>query len=228
MAVRFRPLKPGEQSFEVLKLTSVRGGHVDLDQSKHGAWSEAEARPFAVRDGDFLIVRGNGSRKLVGRGGVVGKVTKAVAYPDTLVRARFDDELVHLPFFAAIWDSATIREQIERAAKTTAGIYKINQKDLGELVIPIPDLDSQKGLFTSWSANESILSRIELCASQISTRIAHLRQAILAKAFSGQLVPQGPNDEPASTLLERIRRERKDPVAGKPSRKRNRPQLVTA
>jgi hypothetical protein len=35
-----------------------------------------------------------------------------------------------------------------------------------------------------------------------------LRRAILHKAFSGQLVPQDPNDEPASVLLERIRAER--------------------
>ena len=37
---------------------------------------------------------------------------------------------------------------------------------------------------------------------------ARLHQAILAKAFSGQLVPQDPNDEPESVLLERIRAER--------------------
>ena len=35
-----------------------------------------------------------------------------------------------------------------------------------------------------------------------------LRQAILKKAFTGQLIPQDPADEPASALLERIRKER--------------------
>jgi hypothetical protein len=38
--------------------------------------------------------------------------------------------------------------------------------------------------------------------------IDHLDQAVLAKAFRGELVPQDPNDEPASVLLERIRAER--------------------
>ena len=39
-------------------------------------------------------------------------------------------------------------------------------------------------------------------------RSAALRQSILKKAFTGQLVPQDPTDEPASALLERIREER--------------------
>ena len=38
--------------------------------------------------------------------------------------------------------------------------------------------------------------------------VDHLDQAILAKAFRGELVPQDPNDEPASVLLERIKKER--------------------
>jgi type I restriction enzyme S subunit len=39
-------------------------------------------------------------------------------------------------------------------------------------------------------------------------RSASLRQSILRAAFTGQLVPQDPTDEPASALLERIRAER--------------------
>jgi len=50
-------------------------------------------------------------------------------------------------------------------------------------------------------------------------------QAILAKAFSGQLVPQDPTDEPASELLTRIRRERAaTPTASAPRPRRSRKQ----
>jgi type I restriction enzyme, S subunit len=52
------------------------------------------------------------------------------------------------------------------------------------------------------------VSRIFSEADSASKLIDHLDQAVLAKAFRGELVPQDPNDEPASVLLERIRAER--------------------
>jgi type I restriction enzyme S subunit len=57
-------------------------------------------------------------------------------------------------------------------------------------------------------------------------RAERLTQAILAKAFRGELVPQDPNDEPASVLLERVRREREaQAVDGRGKRRGKAPVL---
>lgn len=55
-----------------------------------------------------------------------------------------------------------------------------------------------------------------------ATLLADFNQSILAKAFRGELVPQDPNDEPASVLLERIRAEREAAAASKPSKRTRR------
>jgi type I restriction enzyme S subunit len=58
------------------------------------------------------------------------------------------------------------------------------------------------------------IDRLASEATSARKLIDHLDQAVLAKAFRGELVPQDPNDEPAGVLLERIRAER----AGAPTR----------
>lgn len=51
-------------------------------------------------------------------------------------------------------------------------------------------------------------SQLTETLGDLASSLTHLDQSILAKAFRGELVPQDPNDEPASVLLERIRASR--------------------
>jgi type I restriction enzyme, S subunit len=55
---------------------------------------------------------------------------------------------------------------------------------------------------------KSIIDQFEQTITTSLQQAEALRQSILKKAFSGQLVPQDPNDEPASVLLERIQAEK--------------------
>ena len=59
--------------------------------------------------------------------------------------------------------------------------------------------------------------RVQAATNLSNFEFSQLDQSILAKAFRGELVPQDPNDEPASVLLDRIRAERE---ASAPSRQK--------
>jgi len=169
------PDRPG--GFPVLRLTAVRDRRIDLEQCKAGAWSENEARPYLVREGDLLIVRGNGSLHLVGRAGVVGAVTAPVAYPDTLIRVRTDPALIESRYMSLLWDSPAVREQIEDSVRTTAGIYKVNQSQLRSVQLPIPSLDEQRRIV---DILEDHLSRLDAADAYLGA--SHRRTDRLASA----------------------------------------------
>jgi type I restriction enzyme S subunit len=134
---------PDGDGFPVLRLTCIKSGLVDLAERKRGDWSNIDPQRFLVEADDFLIVRGNGSIHLVGRGGRVSAAPVGVAYPDTLIRARVAPAVLHPPLLARWWDSPPVRRHIERRAKTTAGIYKVNQADLGQTPIPLAPMLEQ-------------------------------------------------------------------------------------
>jgi type I restriction enzyme S subunit len=198
------PTAENGSGFPVLRLTALRNGFVDLSERKLGAWGRREAERYIVQEGDFLIARGNGSLALVGRGGLVTADPDAVAYPDTMIRARVDRKQMSPEFLRWVWSSSTVRRQIESAAKTTAGIYKVNQQDLGGVAVPVPPPEVQGAIVGNLGRQQSILEALTQSIHQALVRSDHLRRSILESAFTGKVVPQIPDDEPAFELLARI------------------------
>jgi type I restriction enzyme S subunit len=100
---------------------------------------------------------------------------------------------------------------------TKAGLSLIQVRSFAIPLLPAAEqeeVSARLGAALNWIAS------IEELVSQARSLYAGLDNAILAKAFRGELVPQDPNDEPASVLLERIRASRSD----KPARGRSRKQ----
>ena len=201
-------VKNRPSGFPVLRLTAIKKERLDLSELKHGDWEREDALPYLVQEGDFLLARGNGSKHLVGRGGLVPTVDHDLAYPDTMIRLRVDPSAVDGSFFSYVWNSRLLRRQVENAARTTAGIYKINQGHVLSFVVPLCSLIEQSVVVDRLSA---ILAGIDKTEKEINENLGKastLRQSILKKAFAGQLIAQNPSDEPASVLLDRIRAER--------------------
>lgn len=202
-----RSVPDATKGFPVLRLTALKNGTIDISERKIGAWTAEEAKPYLITVGDFLVSRGNGSKHLVGRGGLISTNPDLVAYPDTLIRIRVNQDFCNKEYFSCIWNSYFVRQQIEAKAKTTAGIYKINQGDICSFYLPLPPKQEQEEIVDLVADIFSQIDAMEKWCEAGLKRSSTLRQSILKDAFSGKLVPQDPADEPASELLKRIQAE---------------------
>ncbi|MBN2352110.1 MAG: restriction endonuclease subunit S [Spirochaetales bacterium] len=92
--------------------------------------------------------------------------------------------------------------------------------DIKAVRIPVCSITEQQAIISEIEDRLSICDKIEESISQSIEQAEALRRSILKKAFEGKLVPQDPNDEPASVLLERIRAERESTQIAKGNGKR--------
>jgi len=209
LSVRGSDQPPGVRA---LRLSALRGSEVNMDDVRFLPIDADRAARFVLQEDDILISRGNGTRSLVGIGSRVPAVVEQTIFPDTAFRIRLNKERVDPRWFVSIWNSPQVRVQIEKRARTTAGIWKVAQSDLAQIELLLPTPAEQTEITRRIEAAFGWLDRVAADHSGASRLLAKLDAAILAKAFRGELVPQDPNDEPASALLERAQHEPRKPL----------------
>ena len=91
-----------------------------------------------------------------------------------------------------------------------AAMPKFNKTDLRAMIVPVPPIKEQERIVESVKNIFIGIDDLDISYSGLANTIQSVKSKILDLAIRGKLVPQDPNDEPASVLLERIRAEKEE------------------
>jgi type I restriction enzyme S subunit len=141
--------------------------------------------------------------------GVCGMVRglghRSLLYPDKLMRVRFDHDFV-LPGYAEIYFQChEVHERIVAKSKSSAGQNGVSGTDIKAQPFAVPPLTEQQEIVKRVEGMFALADGLEARLAAAQRQVDGLTPSLLARAFAGQLVPQDPNDEPASVLSERLK-----------------------
>ncbi|EGQ9300157.1 restriction endonuclease subunit S [Vibrio vulnificus] len=200
-------------STPVIRIPNIGDRKLDTSDLKSADFTEKELEKLALKAGDLLVIRSNGSLELVAKPALVEPQYEGFLYAGYLIRIRCDREKIIPSFLLNVLSSRVVRDVVEMGARSTSGVNNINSKELSALEFVLPSLEEQKEIVRLVDQYFAFAETIEAQVKKAQARVDNLTQSILAKAFRGELVPQDPNDEPADKLLERIAQARKEAEA---------------
>ena len=192
---------------------NLRWGKFDLENLKTMKVEESEIERYRLAKGDLVICEGGEP----GRCAVWEGQESTMLIQKALHRVRFTES--YSPYFAYYFVTYAASSGLLSPNFTGSTIKHLTGKGLGNVLFPLCTLAEQNQvvhlLDRAFNTSDELDRQIE-CEIRRSNS---LRQSVLRKAFSGQLVPQDPNDEPASVLLDRIRAEREKVAENNHSKK---------
>lgn len=193
----------------VLRIPNISGGQLKLEGIKFASQRLSLGPRDHLTVGDVLVIRTNGSIGLVGRAAALQAPLASNHYfASYLLRLRCVETEISHRWISMVLASPFGRRWIEVRAASSAGQHNISLSTLLTMPVPLPPaLEQYQGL----QSLDVALGDIERLAAESSVSLRQStaqRKNLLRAAFAGQLVPQDPNDEPASALLARIRAAR--------------------
>ncbi len=188
----------------VVRLQNI-APHTFIDEEAHISDEHYEGlKKHAVYTGD-LVIRALGEPAPVACA-IPSWLGRAIVKADC-IKFRPAEDYVGLTYVMYALNSYPVQQ------RTTAIIHgigrpRLNLTEIKNITIPLPPTVEQPEIAGEVERRFSVVDKLEATVEANLKQAAGLRQSILKQAFSGELVPQDPDDEPASVLLERIREER--------------------
>lgn len=188
----------------VLRMGNIQNGKFDWGDLVFTSNID-EINRYLLHEGDVLFNRTN-SPELVGKTAIFKSNKKAV-FAGYLIRINNIKSIVLSDYLNYYLCSDIAKNHGNKVKTDGVNQSNINGQKLMNYPFPFCTLNEQMAIASLLEARTSEIDQLQQILATSLQQAEALRQSILKKAFSGQLVPQDAKDEPASELLERIKTE---------------------
>ena len=181
--------------------SNVYWNRFELNNLKSMPFADSELEKCTVKKGDLLVCEGGD----IGRA-AIWNFDDEIRIQNHLHRLRVYDNVETIFYYYVLY-LYKLKGKINGKG---IGLQGLSSSALHSIIVPVPPIAEQKKIVMSIEKMISIIDIIESDNDILTSCINNAKSKILDLAIRGKLVPQDPNDEPASVLLERIQAEKEE------------------
>ncbi|EGX57162.1 restriction modification system DNA specificity subunit [Streptomyces zinciresistens K42] len=186
--------RPVKNIYPFLRVANVGRGKLALEEVHDIELFEGELEKYRLRDGDLLVVEGNGSPDQIGRAATWRGAISDAVHQNHLIRVR-PTRAISARYLELVWNAPVVSRQLKEVAQSTSGLYTLSTSKVKRVKVPLPPLAEQDRIV---EALEDHLSRLDSAASNLDRAQSWsipLRRSALARLrdramiLGAQLVP---------------------------------------
>jgi type I restriction enzyme S subunit len=175
---------------EIIKIVGVKdfqnNFYVPTSQLEMAQIDGRLSADYELRVGDILTVRSNGNKQLIGRCILASEVPEKTSHSGFTIRIRTASKELSPAYLVHFLKSKASREMLIESGDG-ANISSLNQRALSALPVTLPPIADQLAIADRIEAIAAEIKNLEVIYQQKLDRLADLKQAILQKAFVGDL-----------------------------------------
>ena len=191
---------------QMVRISDIQEGRIQWEKVPYCEIQESDIGKYLLAPGDILFARTGGT---VGKSYLVNDIPHESIYAGYLVRTK-SSSMVFPKYTKAFLESNCYWQQLRSGVIATAQ-PNFNGEKLASMLVPLPPLTEQRRIVAKIEELFAVVDSLGEAADNLESDAKRLDKKILDLAIRGRLVPQDPNDEPASELVKRIAASHKSP-----------------
>ena len=191
---------------QMVRISDIQVGRIQWEKVPYCEIQESDIGKYLLAPGDILFARTGGT---VGKSYLVDDIPHESIYAGYLVRTK-SSSMVFPKYTKAFLESNCYWQQLRSGVIATAQ-PNFNGEKLASMLVPLPPLTEQRRIIAKIEELFAVVDSLGEAADNLESDAKRLDKKILDLAIHGKLVPQDPNDEPASELVKRTAASHKSP-----------------